>query len=101
MGVFGRPAPQPKQQPSLPVRDLTTFVEEILGANHDRLRPFSPPASDIISLVDPNKTVVTKTKDKTVVMSYASKGDPVKELHYDAALQCYVDLQTGEYYSPN
>lgn len=100
MGMFARGPPQPKQT-GAPVRDLTTFVDEILGSHNDRLRPFSPPANDIISLVDPNKTVVTKTKDRTVVMSYAPKGEAVKELHYDAALQCYVDLQTGEYYSPN
>ena len=65
------------------------------------MRPFSPPANNIISLVDPNKTVVTKTKDKTVVMNYIPKGSEKKELHYDVALQCYVDPDTNEYYAAN
>lgn len=88
-----------KYQP--PVKDLTTFVDDILGSHHDRLRPFSPPATNLISLIDPNKTIVTKTKDKTVVMNYAPKGTEKKELHYDVILQCYVDPETNEYYAPN
>lgn len=101
MGMQLKPSQRGQPNQQKPVMDLNTFVDDIIGEQNDRLRPFSPPAENLISLVDPNKTVVTKTKDRTVVMNYVPKGAEKKELLYDVVLQCYVDPETNEYYAPN
>lgn len=88
-----------------PVMDVAAFVDDILGGhvgdggNFKNFRPFSPPAAGLVNLVDPNKTVVTKTKDKTVVMNYTSADSKTTQLVYDTVLQCYVDPSTNTYYS--
>lgn len=101
MGMQIKPSNRSAGNHQPPIKDLNTFVDDIIGEQNDRLRPFSPPAGNLISLIDPHKTVVTKTKDKTVVMNYAPKGAEKKELLYDVILQCYVDPETNEYYAPN
>lgn len=101
-----------KQQPNevctsqnQPVMDVAAFVDDILGGHvadgpkSKNFRPFSPPAAGLVNLVDPNKTVVTKTKDKTVVMNYTSSDTKTTELIYDTTLQCYVDPATNTYYN--
>lgn len=94
-----------------PVKDITTFVDELVNNNKSRnLRPYSPPTSNLIDLVDPNKTVITKKKDKTVVLDYTSNtgknksnGDDLnhKKLEYDALLDCWYDPETGTYHQKN
>ena len=89
-----------KVEKKQPVKDVSSYIDDILYDNNNRLRPFSPPSSDIINLIDNNKTVVTHNKNNTIIMKYAhSDSDDTKQLHYDSALQCYVDISTGEYFS--
>lgn len=89
-----------------PVKDITTFVDELVNNNTKRnLRPYSPPTSNLIDLVDPNKTVITRKMDKTVVLDYTAatpsdkeENDPPKKLEYDALLDCWYDPDTGTYH---
>jgi len=46
-----------------PVKDITTFVDELIGnktLNGTNMRPYSPPSSNLIDLIDPNKSVITR-----------------------------------------
>ena len=114
-----------KKAGQTPVKDITTFVEELIGNNSNDhiLRPYSPPTSNLIDLVDPNKSVITKKLDQTVVIDYSLKtkaalqGDPKEletgvdgdsettgdggpvRLEYDALLDCYYDPVTGKYHA--
>lgn len=59
-----------------PVKDITTFVDELIGNktfNGTNMRPYSPPSSNLIDLIDPNKSVITRRQDQTVVIDYSSK----------------------------
>lgn len=69
-----------------PVKDITTFVDELIGnktLNGVNMRPYSPPSSNLIDLIDPNKSVITRKQDQTVVLDYSSKGRASAELGVD------------------
>lgn len=59
-----------------PIKDITTFVDELIGnknAGGASMRPYSPPSSNLIDLIDPNKSVITRKANQTVVLDYSSK----------------------------
>lgn len=61
---------------STPIKDITTFVDELIGNKGKggaSMRPYSPPSSNLIDLIDPNKSVITRKQNQTVVIDYSSK----------------------------
>jgi hypothetical protein len=48
---------------STPFKDITTFVDELIGNKNKsggNMRPYSPPSTNLIDLIDPNKSVITR-----------------------------------------
>jgi len=84
-------------------------VEELIGNQGAEFRPYSPPASNLIDLVDPNKSVFTQKQGQRVILDFTSKertvmSDMVEdeghaELEYDPLLDCYYSPKTNTYHS--
>lgn len=84
------------------------------------MRPFSPPATNLIDLVETNKTVITEKQGDKVILDFSSNNRQAMEdslfqapkakeenvsqlnyaeLEYDPTLDCYYDPKTNTYHS--
>ena len=96
-------------------------MEELIGNNSRQFRPYSPPSSNLIDLVDSNRMVITQKLNQKVILDFTSKkskkeeeqpetddyeedvllekDDGHVELEYDPLLDCYYDPKTNTYHS--
>ena len=79
-------------------------MDDLLKTDSQFSRPFSPPSSNLINLIDKNKTVITEKNNDKVMMDFTSRSDNPQEedkveLEYDPILNCYYDPKTNQYYA--
>lgn len=95
--IYSKVSPIKGQQP---IKDITSYIDDLQANTQTEFRPFSPPMQNVLSLIDPNKTVITKKKDQTVIMSFTNNKDDDDQVDqmYDSVLDAYYDPNTNNYY---
>lgn len=55
----------PNRNGGQPIKDITTYIDDLLNNDDMQKRPWTPPMSNVLSLIDPNKTVNFITPDQS------------------------------------